>query len=249
MTTRDPRPPDDADRARAVRDLLAEVRVDEPTPPHVVARLDAVLADLAAERGDLHGALHGALHGDELAARRRRRRRSAAVVAAVAVVAVGLGGTLAGVPGDGGGLAGGGDASTASDTAGGASVPESGAVDEGEVPAGGRPGDGARDRGDVGVTTSGAALPRLSADGLVTQVRGLAAAGDLDVEALRAAPSAPDCGATPDPGDRVVAVRYDGAPAVLVVRRAARAGAGEPRVVDLVLCGRPGTARSVLVER
>ena len=36
----------------AVRRLLADARHDGPTPPEVVARLDATLAELAAERGE-----------------------------------------------------------------------------------------------------------------------------------------------------------------------------------------------------
>ena len=50
----------------AVRRLLADARHDEPTPPEVVARLDATLASLAAER--------------EPAAHRRRRTTTAPVI-------------------------------------------------------------------------------------------------------------------------------------------------------------------------
>lgn len=67
-----------------VRRLLAEARHDEPAPPEVVARLDATLADLVAERSPAPVV--------DLAARRRRRRGSLVLAAAAVVVAgVGLG--------------------------------------------------------------------------------------------------------------------------------------------------------------
>jgi hypothetical protein len=72
-----------------VRRLLAEARHDEPVPDDVAARLDDVLARLAAERA---GSDHGATAPVDLAAHARRRRRLGAglLVAAAAVVAGGV---------------------------------------------------------------------------------------------------------------------------------------------------------------
>lgn len=90
-----------------VRRLLAEARHDEPIPPDVATRLDAVLADLSAEPRADHPAEAPA--GDQqsgapvvdLAARRRRRRMTQVLVAAVAVTVVGVAGPqLVGGAGD-----------------------------------------------------------------------------------------------------------------------------------------------------
>lgn len=75
-----------------VRRLLHAARVDEPTPPAVVARLDATLADLLAERAPAEP-LSAAGGHDELAARRVRRRRvitGVGLVAAATIVAAGF---------------------------------------------------------------------------------------------------------------------------------------------------------------
>lgn len=77
--------PGDAQQ-RAVRDLLASARHDEPMPDGVVARLDATLADLVAQRSAVRSA-----PVVELARRRRRRLVGTGLVAAAAVVVAGVG--------------------------------------------------------------------------------------------------------------------------------------------------------------
>jgi hypothetical protein len=85
-----------SDEAR-VRRLLAEARHTEPMPGAVVARLDAVLAGLAAEGTPTVAAAPSAASAPtpvgvaDLDARRRRRRRGATfLVAAAAVTAFGV---------------------------------------------------------------------------------------------------------------------------------------------------------------
>lgn len=114
-----PDPVLDPETAAAVRRLLAEARHDEPAPPAVVARLDATLAGLRAERAappapsaPTPPGLPPRPSGDvpvDLAAHRRRRRGTLLLAAAAAVVAVGVGGV--GVPQ----LGGSGDSSVSSD--------------------------------------------------------------------------------------------------------------------------------------
>lgn len=106
----------------AVRRLLAETRHDGPTPPEVVARLDASLASLVSERGgsplpdDAHDETRGTGAAVVDLGSRRRRRAGVGLLAAAAVVVAGvaLGQTL---PRTSGGDAG---TSAASDGAGSA---------------------------------------------------------------------------------------------------------------------------------
>jgi hypothetical protein len=77
-----------------VRRLLADARHDAPIPAGVAARLDGVLADLAAERAAPPvppPPLGPPAPVVDLAARRRRRQGAAMLVAAAAVVAIGIG--------------------------------------------------------------------------------------------------------------------------------------------------------------
>lgn len=77
-----PNPPDE----ELVRRLLADARHDEPMPADVVARLDGVLDDLAAQRHDPRDAGAGAaVPLRRTGARRRGRRWAAGLVAAAAV--------------------------------------------------------------------------------------------------------------------------------------------------------------------
>ena len=71
----------------AVRRLLADARHDGPTPPDVVARLDAVLASLAAERGESSPAEDASAPVVDLGARRRRTAGIGLLAAAAVVVA------------------------------------------------------------------------------------------------------------------------------------------------------------------
>lgn len=76
-----------------VRRLLAEARHDEPMPPDVVARMDRVLDDLAAEPARRAPVVH-------LAARRRRAASMLVAAAAVVVVGIGIGQVIGATGGD-----------------------------------------------------------------------------------------------------------------------------------------------------
>ena len=71
----------------AVRRLLADARHDGPIPPGVVARLDAALASLAAERGESSPAEDAPAPVVDLGARRRRAAGIGLLAAAAVVVA------------------------------------------------------------------------------------------------------------------------------------------------------------------
>lgn len=71
-----------------VRRLLAEARHDQAVPDDVAARLDRVLAELAAERTDAPAPAPAPVV--DLAARRRRRNAGALLVAAAAVIVGGF---------------------------------------------------------------------------------------------------------------------------------------------------------------
>lgn len=110
-TPSDPTEPlDELDPATddAVRRTLADAAGPVPTPDHVVARLDATLADLAAERRGRDP--EGVVIALDDAARSRRTRVRLLLGAAAAVVVVGV---AAGVLGDGAGGGGSADSATA----------------------------------------------------------------------------------------------------------------------------------------
>lgn len=87
-----PHRPDDpsptAAQERAVRDLLASARHDEPVPDDVAARLDARLAELTAVRREVRPQVAPVV---PLAAGRRRLATGLVAAAAVVVTGVGLG--------------------------------------------------------------------------------------------------------------------------------------------------------------
>lgn len=90
--TPDDRTPHDADLGTdpEVRALLADARVTEPMPTDVAARIDDVLAELAAQRtreGSVADGIRTSVT-DLTAARQRRRRRTWWTAAAAAVVVV-----------------------------------------------------------------------------------------------------------------------------------------------------------------
>lgn len=79
-----------ADQERAVRDLLASARHDEPIPHDVAARLEANLAELSAVRRELR--VHGEAGAPVVSlAARRRRRVTTGLLAAAATVVLGVG--------------------------------------------------------------------------------------------------------------------------------------------------------------
>jgi hypothetical protein len=73
-----------------VRRLLADARADEPVPADVAARLDAVLADLAAAPGEGADRPDRGDRPNELARRRGRRRWLTGLTAAAALVVAGV---------------------------------------------------------------------------------------------------------------------------------------------------------------
>ena len=250
MTGSDPRPPEDPReepsqddqpddrldaRQRAVRDLLAATRHEGPTPPAVVERLDARLAELAAER-DADRARVSTPVAD-LAARRRRRLGTALVAAAAVVVAgVGLGQVLGDLTS---GLSGGDSASESSDFAedqgadgGGAESGDGSEADPGE------PQTAAPERRTPGALSDAALLPGLQDPGLRAALADLADAPGVAAPADDGASTCVPGGTGPG---RVVEVTFDG-DAGLAVFRTPTDGA---RDVDLYLCGTADPVRSV----
>lgn len=230
-------------RDAEVRRLLADARHTDPAPEDVVARLDRVLADLAAEPSRVRPVT-------DLATRRRRVTRMLVAAAAVVVVGVGVqqvvstrsGSDNADAPsstslreetGDNQDAAG-------ADEQGAAGADEQG-VPESAAEAG--PSDGAA-----------AALPQSGEAGLVRlRVRHFAddvaahptfgtARGTLTGGRATAFDAAGlTCRADSWGRGTFVPVRYGRTPAVLVFRRAL----GETQVADLFLCGETEPARSV----
>ncbi len=246
--THDPDPRSDAGPAEEqVRRLLADARHTEPMPEDVVARLDGVLADLAARPSEGPGRPGAAGVVADLAAARRRRTVRNLLVAAAAVVLIGVG--LDQVD-----LGAGGDNADSATSAGGSAESADRAdradgrqLESDHAPEATTPDDSAL-RGVDGAF----ALPpvRLSPDRFGAQVRRLqdqrrvtaldsqnylAEKSDLDRFGVATCPT----GAWGT--GRFVAVRYDGALGALVFRRAD----GDTQVVDLFLCGSDEPARSV----
>lgn len=220
--------------ARVAR-LLADARADEPVPPQVAARLDRVLEGLKDEQITAPGRQIAPVI--DLAARRKRRAATLLVAAAAVVVAaVGVGQVVG--PDDSG------DDSSAAvhEDEGGApdslreALPSAGgsALNQAELAALGPP-------------------SRITAKSFAADVRRLqdragvsseAAGGTmLNGDDLTAADSNFSCG-TADYGDgKLMAVYYQGKPAVL----AYRAPAGDHQVVDLLQCGSGEPIRSTTI--
>jgi len=212
-----------------VRRLLADARHDEPIPPDVATRLDAVLDDLRAARADRPPPAVA-----DLGAARRRRRVRALLVAAAVVVVAGVGiDQLRHLDVDSDSTAGGSSADSATSSREAAGGDRDGlAAQAPESP---------QDFADA---------PRLDSDGFARQVARLRS-GNADLYAtesqaqdgartdLSAVPQPADC-AAPGRG-RVVAVRYDGEPGLLVYRPVR----GDTQIVDLYLCGRTEPTRSI----
>jgi hypothetical protein len=220
-------------REEQVRRLLADARHTEPVPDDVAARLDAVLTDLGRSDGPL-GEQPAPPAGprattdqpadqpaDQLAAARRRRNVRTWLVAAAAVVAVGIGiGQLDLGSGSG-----------EDSSAGGSSADT-----------------GTSTRRAPSAAEAAPAFPpdavRLHADGFARDVRrlaGLAAPGGSSSGDLTPGPARGACRPRPPGVGRSLAVRYDGAPGVLVLRPPR----GDSRVVDLYLCGGADPVRSI----
>lgn len=235
MTDRDLTP----DEEERVRRLLADARHTEPMPDDVVARLDAVLADLGEE-----SAPSVTVVTSLDAARRRRGRGRALLVAAAAVTVLGVG-----TPALMNALTGMGVSSNDSATSG-------------EMPEAASEGKGARDNaqsddqpegqpagsGDQFESAPDPASPpaALSSHRFKAQVRKYAADADAllrdnetqDYSAVGACVPQEAWGS----GDLLPAT-YDGELGMLVYR----APRGDVQRVDLYLCGTRTPVRSVLI--
>lgn len=239
---------DQTDQAE-IRALLADL-AGPAMPAAVAARLDGVLADLAAEQGDLVGQAAPAAPepgaGDRpadtdvvpLAARRSRRRWGGVLVAATVAAVVGLG--LTQVIGD--------DPSAETSSAGVAAdvAPQELAAPEASSDDPGQGDDSAAPADRVPVTTAGA-VPGLRTDSFAVaapaRIATLEAARDTASEEFRAAQrdstalSGRACTPRLADGDRAWRIRLDGRPGVLVVRRVGTRGAGpEQRLAEAWRC-------------
>jgi len=230
--THEPEP--DSPETDAVRRLLADARHDDPIPGDVAARMDRVLADLAAGRGtaDATETADDPDHGVVTRLPAHRRRRAAALLVAAAAIVVGGVVFAQHRPG------------TGSATAGSASSAESDSRFAGQDAAGGS-------SGPSNLSGSGSTQPQVAPratvrDGRLVVRRQHFAEDARAGQALLRADAAKrivDDPACPVPGadGQVLAARYDRAPAALVYHPAT----GSTQVVDLVLCGSRRPLRSV----
>lgn len=209
---------------RAVRDLLAGARHDEPVPDEVTARLDATLDELHAERGTEHPTERPTAPVVPLSrAARRRRLAGGALVAAAAVVVAGVGiGQVVDVTGSGSG----GDASSVADEAAGGGSERAPSQ-----------GIGPEEKGEALARGSAATL---RADTFRKDVRRLAPVSAL----ARSRPRLPGCEVRGAGRGTWVPVTYDDQEGVLVYRTP-RKGAQR---VDLYLCGSDSVTRSVVLR-
>ena len=223
------------DQEARVARLLADARHDEPVPADVAARLDRVLEGMSGER--IAGPDRPPAPVVDIAARRRRRTFTLlAAAAAVVVAGVGIGQVVE--PTDGDDDNGGGDSSIAVD------APGSNAD---------RPDEAAPERAETMDPQELEALgepAHITARSFATEVRRLqdrpgvrsyASDGVMMDGSQLTAPSAEfSCGAAEYGAGKLIAVRYNGRPAVLVYRPPA----GETQIVDLLQCGSGDTIRS-----
>ena len=226
----------------AVRALLASARHTAPTPPDVVARLEATLESLAEERREVRPETRAPV---VTLASRRRRAAATLVLAAAAVVVAGVGiGQLPDAPwGSSGSDAGSADSATSGEdqlTTGESdrsfAEPESadGGADE-------KQGDAEMRSQESAPSPSSAPEADLNAldstSALKPQVRQLRRLSD-DTATFSADPTCP----LPGSGSgETVSVTYDGLPGALVFR----APVGSTQQVDLFLCGEPEALRSL----
>lgn len=213
-----------------VRRLLASARTDEPIPPAVATRLDDVLAGLAVEPRPATVT--------PLAGRRRRRAASWAVAAAASVVVggVALGQLMTAGQDSAESTAGAADTAQAPRALG--SEEADGRADDG----GGVASQSEPDLPGAALEQGDAALPRLTASGL-----------ESDLLVLRSTPAGPGVlgelaaqgclPATARPGDAVYPVVFEGRPAAVVLRPSTPDG--QRALVQP--CGEQRPSRSVLL--
>ena len=228
----------------AVRALLASARHTAPTPPDVVARLDATLASLSAERRELRPETRAPV---VTLASRRRRAAATLVLAAAAVVVAGVGiGQLPDAPWGSSGSDAGSSAESATSseeqlTTGGSDRTFDGHSESGEGSADEKQPEQDMRSQESAPSPSSAPEDDLHAlDGtsaLKPQVRQLRRLTD-DTASFSADPTCP----LPDAGSsETVSVTYDGLPGALVFR----APVGSTQQIDLFLCGESEALRSL----
>ncbi len=219
----------------AVRRLLADARHDGPTPPEVVARLDGVLASLAAERREPTETPHAPVV--DLGAR-RRRMAGVGLLAAAAVVVAGV------AIGQGLPTGSGSDAGSAADGEAATSQRE---LDDGA----GSDSGGAAESGEMGPQSlkSGtpdplAAYPTLST-GDVDLDDQLLSLRTSSSDAQASEPVMPDqrsdCDLRGTGRGRLVLAEVDGMVGAVVFRRVD----GASQRVDLYVCGDPTAVRTL----
>lgn len=256
----------DPEREADVRRLLAEARYDEPVPDDVAARLDRVLAELVDEGppekvADQHRVI-------DLAAQRRRRRVRQLLVAAVAVGVIGVGLGQVGLPSTfqadmDGSSAGGSAADSGGDSAeaeadgpaaaaGAPSALEEASPLERDAPLALTAEPLVVDDEDFATEARLQSLRRVMGDGQSSQYAASpppsdsssAERNDLDNTAEGfTKPTWFTCKPGPFGAGRLVAVQYDGQPAVLAVRPST----GDSAVVELLRCGSGAVLRSATV--
>lgn len=210
--------------------LLADARAEEPIPSEVAARLDQVLAGMAHEQ--IAGPEQQLAPVIDIAARRRRRVRTLLVAAAAVVVAgVGIGQVVGPDSDDDAG----GDQSSAiesnDDSPDDAAGPAGDPLTEGEQEALGTP-------------------AKITTDSFAADVRRFQDRPGIRSEASDGAMMDMDqpaadftCSPAPYGPGKLVAVRYNGQPAVLAYRPAA----GDTQAVELLQCGSASIVRSTTI--
>ena len=226
--------------ARVAR-LLADARADEPIPPEIAARLDRVLEGMAGERVPGPGETPAPVV--DLNARRRRRVVTLlAAAAAVVVAGVGVGQVVntqnngdsdnAGTSlnaedqGEGGGAA-------ADERADAVPSDEAPPLTEDQVKALGEPAK----------MTSGTFAKQVRNLQDQPGVRAYATSGPMRDRDLAAPEMDFSCSAADYGVGKLMAVRYNGMPAVL----AYRPPNGDTQVVDLMQCGSADVMRSTTI--
>lgn len=231
----------------AVRRLLAGARHDEPVPADVVARLDGVLAQLAAEGPRAIDPAPPAPHEAEVVdlAARRRRRVTGLLGAAAAVVVLGVG--ISQVVD----TTSGGDAESSSDSAKSSVAGEQADDDAGasaeDAPAPSAP---LASEPTSGMPVKPGKVPAISKKTFgqaVLTLRGAAVVPSTDSDRvggdeLTTVPMFV-CPPAAFGEGRLLAVRYEGAPAVLAYRSAT----GETQSVELLQCGTAEVLRSKVI--
>ena len=211
-----------------VRRLLAAARHTGPTPPEVVARLDAVLDELGSEPSRAAPVV-------DLA--RRRRRAGSLLVAAAAVVVVGIGVGQVVSPQGGGDAAESGAATSQQDRGEAAAQPKPQGGDGEEAAPAPVESDPLADRAKLRVVR-----PDELTDDITAARQAARDSNDFSYQEKSANGVAGAlCSADSWGEGRFVLVRYGKTPAVLVFRRPL----GDTQVVDLFLCGSEQPERSV----